>query len=111
MLEKETQKHIRREFIMDVIRIQFHRIQYFRFGVRVFYCRVGFLKRESEHEFGFFPSPGFLWVRVQVRVRVRSGFRSMPLTSWNVFTFVLAGNSTPIYICLRVSQQDFPGGI
>ena len=25
---------------MDVIRIQFHRIQYFRFGVRVFCCRV-----------------------------------------------------------------------
>ena len=35
----------------------------------------GFLKRESEHEPGFFPSPGFLRVRVQVR----SGFRSMPL--------------------------------
>ena len=30
----------------------------------------GFLKRESEHESGFFPSPGFLRVRVQVRVRV-----------------------------------------
>ena len=38
----------------------------------------GFLKRESEHKSGFFPSPGFLRVRVQVRVRVRSGFRSMP---------------------------------
>ena len=36
----------------------------------------GFLKRESEHESGFFPSPGFLRVRVQVRVR--SGSRSMP---------------------------------
>ena len=33
-----------------------------------------FLKRESEHESGFFPSPGFL----RVRVRVRSGFRSTP---------------------------------
>ena len=41
----------------------------------------GFLKRESEHESGFFPSPGFLRVRVQVRVRVRSGFRSMPCNS------------------------------
>ena len=38
----------------------------------------GFLKRESKHESGFFPSPDFLRVRVQVRVRVRSGFRSMP---------------------------------
>ena len=28
----------------------------------------GFLKRESEHESGFFPSPGFLRVRVRVRV-------------------------------------------
>ena len=37
-----------------------------------------FLKRESEHESGFFPSPGFLRVRVQVRVR--SEFRSMPST-------------------------------
>ena len=36
----------------------------------------GFLKRESEHESGFLTSPGFLRVRVQVRVR--SGFRSMP---------------------------------
>ena len=26
----------------------------------------GFLKRESEHESGFFPSPGFLRVRVRV---------------------------------------------
>ena len=41
----------------------------------------GFLKCESEHESGFFPSPGFLRVRVQVRVRVRSGFRSMPITT------------------------------
>ena len=41
----------------------------------------GFLKRESEHESGFLPSPGFLRVRVQVRVRVRSGFRSMPTYS------------------------------
>ena len=39
----------------------------------------GFLKRESEQESGFLLSPGFLRVRVQVRVRVRSGFRSMPL--------------------------------
>ena len=35
-----------------------------------------FLKRESEHESGFLLSPGFLRVRVQVRVR--SEFRSMP---------------------------------
>ena len=47
----------------------------------IFYLESGFsivesryLKRESEHESGFFPSPGFL----RVRVRVRSGFRSMP---------------------------------
>ena len=44
----------------------------------------GFLKRESEHEPGFFPSPGFLRVRVQVRVRVRSGFRSMPIRLENL---------------------------
>ena len=31
----------------------------------------GFLKRESEHESGFLPSPSFLRVRVQVLVRVR----------------------------------------
>ena len=46
--------------IPDVIRIQFHRIQYIRFGVRIFYCRV----RVS-----------------QARVRVRSGFRSMPFNN------------------------------
>ena len=45
----------------------------------------GFLKRESKHESGFFPSPGFLRVRVQVRVRVRSGFRSMPYINAYLF--------------------------
>ena len=49
----------------------------------------GFLKRESEHESGFFPSPGFLRVRVQVRVR--SGFRSMSAFNYklNMIRYVM----------------------
>ena len=53
----------------------------------------GFLNRESEHESGFFPSPGFL----RVRVRVRSGFRSMPLS---------ASSNTMIAPTLNVVFED-----
>ena len=45
------------------MRIQFHRIQYFRFGVRVFYCRI----RVSPTR-----------VRARVRVFAESGFSSGP---------------------------------
>ena len=87
MLEKETQKHIRLENLLRMLS-ESSFIESSIFDLESGFSIVesgfsivesGFLKRESEHESGFFPSPGFLRVRVQVRVRVRSGFRSMPL--------------------------------
>ena len=68
----------------------------------------GFLKRESEHEPGFFPSPGFLRVRVQVRVRVRSGFRSMPKyatsnAAWNKTDALIPPSST-----LQIQKESPP---
>ena len=80
MLEKETQKHIRLENLLWMLS-EFSFIESSIFDLESEFSIVesGFLKRESEHESGFFPSPDFLRVRVQDRVRVRSGFRSMPL--------------------------------
>ena len=80
MLEKETQKHIRLENLLRMLsESSFIESSIFDLESGFSIVESGFLKRESEHESGFFPSPGFLRVRVQVRVRVRSGFRSMPL--------------------------------
>ena len=79
MLEKETQKHIRLENLLRMLsESSFIESSIFDLESGFSIVESGFLKRESEHESGFFPSPGFLRVRVQVRVRVRSGFRSMP---------------------------------
>ena len=64
MLEKETESSFIESSIFDL-----------ESGFSI--VESGFLKSESEHESGFFPSPDFLRVRVQVRVR--SGFRSMSL--------------------------------
>ena len=78
MLEKETQKHIRLENLLRMLSESSY-IESSIFVLESGFSIVesGFLKRESEHESGFFPSPDFLRVRVQVRVR--SGFRSMPI--------------------------------
>ena len=79
MLEKETQKHIRLENLLRMLsESSFIESSIFVLESGFSIVESGFLKRESEHESGFFPSPDFLRVRVQVRVRVRSGFRSMP---------------------------------
>ena len=79
MLEKETQKHIRLENLLRMLSESiFIESSIFDLESGFSIVESGFLKRESEHESGFFPSPDFLRVRVQVRVRVRSGFRSMP---------------------------------
>ena len=81
MLEKETQKHIniRLENLLRMLsESSFIESSIFDLESGFSIVESGFLKRESEHESGFFPSPDFLRVRVQVRVRVRSGFRSMP---------------------------------
>ena len=78
MLEKETQKHIRLENLLRMLsESSFIESSIFVLESGFSYVESGFLKRESEHESGFFPSPDFLRVRVQVRVR--SGFRSMPV--------------------------------
>ena len=78
MLEKETQKHIRLENLLRMLsESSFIESGIFDLESGFSIVESGFLKRESEHDSGFFPSPGFLRVRVQVRVR--SGFRSMPL--------------------------------
>ena len=80
MLEKETQKHIRLENLLRMLsESSFIESSIFDLESGFSIVESGFLKRESEHESGFFPSPDFLRVRVQVRVRVRSGFRSMPV--------------------------------
>ena len=80
MLEKETQKHIRLENLLWMLsESSFIESSIFDLESGFSIVESGFFKRESEHESGFFPSPGFLWVRVQVRVR--SGFRSMPTVS------------------------------
>ena len=80
MLEKETQKHIRLENLLRMLsESSFIESSIFVLESGFSIVESGFLKRESEHESGFFPSPDFLRARVQVRVRVRSGFRSMPL--------------------------------
>ena len=72
MLEKETQKHIRLENLLWMLsESSFIESSIFDLESEFSIVESGFLKRESEHE--------FLRVRVQVRVRVRSGFRSMPL--------------------------------
>ena len=85
MLEKETQKHIRLENLLRMLSESiFIESSIFDLESGFSIVESEFLKRESEHESGFFPSPDFLRVRVQVRVRVRSGFRSMP-TSTNCF--------------------------
>ena len=64
----------------------------FQFGSGFSVVESGFLKRESEHESGFFPSPGFLWVRV------RSGFRSMPIALAKLSYFNALCFSTPCTI-------------
>ena len=75
MLEKETQKHIRLENLLRMLsESSFIESSIFVLESGFSIVESGFLKRESEHESGFFPSPDFLRVRVQVR----SGFRSMP---------------------------------
>ena len=80
MLEKETQKHIRLDNLLRMFsESSFIESSIFDLESGFSIVESGFLKRESEHKSGFFPSPDFLRVRVQVRVRVRSGFRSMPL--------------------------------
>ena len=80
MLEKETQEHIRLENLLRMLsESSFIESSIFDLESGFSIVESEFLKRESEHESGFFPSPDFLRVRVQVRVRVRSGFRSMPL--------------------------------
>ena len=77
MLEKETQKHIRLENLLRMLsESSFIESSIFDLESEFSIVESGFLKRESEHESGFFSSPDFLRVRVQVRVR--SGFRSMP---------------------------------
>ena len=79
MLEKETQKHIRLENLLRMLsESSFIESSIFDLESGFSIVESGFLKSESEHESGFFPSPDFLRVRVQIRVRVRSGFRSMP---------------------------------
>ena len=84
MLEKETQKHIRLENLLRMLsESSFIKSSIFDLESGFSIVESGFLKRESEHESGFFPSPDFLRVRVQVRVRVRSGFRSMPFLAMN----------------------------
>ena len=50
----------------------------FRFGVRVFYCRVRVSQTQVRARVRVFPESGF---SSRVRVRVRSGFRSMPFTT------------------------------
>ena len=92
MLEKETQKHIRLENLLRMLsESSFIESSIFDLESGFSIVESGFLKRESEHESGFFPSPGFLRVRVQVRVRVRvrSGFRSMPFMSDNRFLLLV----------------------
>ena len=82
MLEKETQKHIRLENLLRMLsESSFIESSIFDLESGFSIVESGFLKRESEHESGFLPSPDFLRVRVQVRVRVRSGFRSMPFST------------------------------
>ena len=72
MLEKETQKHIRLENLLRMLsESSFIESSIFVLESGFSIVESGFLKRESEHESGFFPSPDFLRVRVQVRVRVR----------------------------------------
>ena len=99
MLEKETQKHIRLENLLRMLsESSFIESSIFDLESGFSIVESGFLKRESEHESGFFPSPDFL--RVRVRVRVRSGFRSMPIAA-NIpggYTFVgrLAKNMAPM---------------
>ena len=75
MLEKENQKHIRLENLLRMLsESSFIESSIFDLESGFSIVESGFLKRESEHESGFFPSPYFL----RDRVRVRSGFRSMP---------------------------------
>ena len=95
MLEKESQKHIRLENLLRMLsESSFIESSIFDLESGFSIVESGFLKRESEHESGFFPSPGFLRVRVQVRVR--SGFRSMPITCQK-FAFILNSNEVLLY--------------
>ena len=66
MLEKETQKHIRLENLLRMLtESSFIESSIFDLESGFSIVESGFLKRDSEHESGFFPSPGFLRVRVQ----------------------------------------------
>ena len=102
MLEKETQKHIRLDNLLRMFsESSFIESSIFDLESGFSIVESGFLKRESEHKSGFFSSPDFLRVRVQVRVRVRSGFRSMPMVKdlmWSNFTHVLVPARTACYI-------------
>ena len=98
MLEKENQKHIRLENLLRMLsESSFIESSIFDLESGFSIVESGFLKRESEHESGFFPSPDFLRVRVQVRVRVRSGFRSMPTISGPILRAVEVSQGNKMY--------------
>ena len=99
MLEKESQKHIRLENLLRMLsESSFIESSIFDLESGFSIVESGFLKRESEHESehesGLFPSPDFLRDRVQFRVR--SGFRSMPITCQK-FAFILNSNEVLLY--------------
>ena len=82
MLEKETQKHIRLENLLRMLsESSFIESSIFVLESGFSIVESGFLKRESEHESGFFPSPDFLRARVQVRIRVRVSKYAFPSSS------------------------------
>ena len=73
MLEKETQKHIRLENLLRMLsESSFIESSIFVLESGFSIVESGFLKRESEHESGFFPSPDFL------RTRTKPGLEKNP---------------------------------
>ena len=75
MLEKETQKHIRLENLLRMLsESSFIESSIFVLESGFSIVESGFLKRESEHESGFFPSPDFLRVRAKSESESGPGF-------------------------------------
>ena len=73
--------------------------------VRVLWRQVRlFSKASPSVESGFFSSPGF--VRVRVRVRVRSGFRSMPSNRHKINRFIMSDKFPITYIAFSKNKQD-----
>ena len=91
MLEKETQKHIRLENLLRILsESSFIESSIFDLESRFSIVKSGFLKRKSEHESEFFPSPvrvsKYAKMRTQTFRCVLAFHQQLSTNTLNVFT-------------------------